>query len=88
MEKKYVKPDVYVERFELSQTVAKSCGWTSDSTVGKPTQADIDVCGWDMGNFVFFATDSSCSTIFPVDTEIEGVGCYNNPNGEQTIFAS
>lgn len=88
MEKKYVKPDVYVERFELSQTVAKSCGWTSDSTIGSPTHADIDVCGWNMEDgIVVFVTSPTCAITMPVDTEING-SCYNNPVGGQSIFAS
>ena len=88
MEKKYVKPDVYVERFELSQAVALSCGWTSDSTLGSPTHADIDVCGWNMEDgLVVFVSNPTCAILMSPETTING-GCYNNHTTGQAIFAS
>ena len=80
---------VAIERFELSQTIAMSCGVNkSTSTLGVPAQADKAVCGWDVGGFVIW-TDAmqSCTEVMPENAEFNGM-CYNNPNGNVTIFAS
>lgn len=89
MKKTYTKPMIAIEKFNLTQTVAQSCGVDrSSNTVGVPSSADKSTCGWDVGGTILWVGPTTgCN--FPVDenTEVNGM-CFNNPNGGATIFAS
>lgn len=85
MKKIYQKPGIYVENFGLSQSIAATCGvGNAESTLGKPSLADKNSCGWDMGNMIIWVERPACKDLMP-DTDM-GFGCYNNPNGGVTVF--
>ena len=82
MKKTYMKPDIYVESFSLTQSIAKGC--TAEvHDLGKPSQGNPEVCGWDFDGQTYFTYG-----VLPDCTagEIELV-CYNAPNGN-IMFAS
>lgn len=88
MKKTYQKPEISVERFTLSQTIAQSCGYVSGGSSGHPTHADKTACGWDddYGD-VFWLNSDPCTTVVD-DSFTNGEVCYNNPSGGISIFAS
>lgn len=89
MKQVYTKPVLMVETFTLTQTIATKCGAAHDSTLGTPTHYSKSTCGWDMGgNVVIWTTEvSSCVIKEDKDIMINGV-CYNNPDGNSSIFGS
>ena len=90
MKKAYSKPRFAVELFSFSQSIASGCGVSPEgSTLGTPTHATKDSCGWDLGDFIVFAIGNDrCETLqIPEEDSFEGY-CYNNPDGGITIFSS
>ncbi|MDI9241822.1 hypothetical protein [Fusibacillus kribbianus] len=88
MKKMYVKPCITVEYFTLSQSIAQSCGWTSDKFYGKPTHADIYSCAWvDASGERYWTSTPTCDGSYGEDIQVSE-GCYNAPSGSQQIFAS
>lgn len=93
MKERYVKPDLRVEYFTLSQSVATGgctpSSWGPD--LGRPTQAERGSCGWNFGlgdlGLIAWVANSACTDIYDQNAEINGV-CYNNPNGGFSIFGS
>ena len=95
MKEQYVKPILVYEDFSLTQTIARSCGDTHQSTLGQSTHYDEYTCAWDAGDlliFMLYIENTPCEE-GPEDEEeaaiyeIEGM-CYNNPDGGQEIFSS
>lgn len=89
MKELYRKPQLHIEHFALSQSIASCAGVTGGgSTLGKPAHWSKATCGWDLGGWVVWAEANSCSDeIVGVDEEIDGV-CYNNPSGSVVAFSS
>lgn len=88
MKKTYVKPRITVEYFALSQSVAKSCGWTADKFYGHPTHADIDSCAWvDAAGESYWVSEQVCGASYSEELEVAD-GCYNAPSGLHQVFAS
>lgn len=89
MREQYTKPLIYFESFTLSQSIARNCGDTHDSTIGESTHYDENTCAWDVGGFtIFFPDHCDDGPDSPEDEyEIEGL-CYNNPDGGAMIFSS
>lgn len=89
MKKKYMKPAVYMETFNLSQSIAAGCGAPAGGgSLGKPAHWSKETCGWDMGNFILWVADTvNCNEGIGTDENVNGV-CYNNPNGGSSIFSS
>lgn len=89
MKQTYTKPTLRVERFTIAQSIATSCGWVNGTTYGKPNHADKVNCGWDdgFGSVYWLNETENCTTKVGIDFEHTEV-CYNNPNGNVTIFAS
>ena len=86
--KAYVKPQLQVEYFTLSQNIATGCNVPSGTTLGKPNHGDRANCGWDLGNWVIWHDAKICvNEQARLDENIVGL-CYNNPNGGCTIFSS
>lgn len=83
MKKTYMKPALYVENFELSQSIAAGCT-AQKSGLGKASFYNPETCGWDFNGQTYFAygTNPDCKDA----GEIEVV-CYNAPNGN-IMFAS
>lgn len=93
MKEMYVKPQLHVEHFTLSQSIAQSCGWNDDGFYGRPTHEDIHRCGWeefddDDKSDIFWTSSSSHCKMQVGDDYVVSEGCYNAPNGNGQIFAS
>lgn len=86
MKKKYFKPAIAMESFVLTQTIA-SCGAKHNSSLGSPTQASKDTCGWQVGAEVVFVSQPICTEELGPEEGFDGI-CYNNPEGGQSIFNS
>lgn len=88
MKKVYKKPTVHFEQFTMSQSIALSCGYKDEDYYGFPTHADKLTCGWNDGSGeVYWTSTPACGDSYSPDLVI-GEVCYNNPNGQPTIFAS
>ena len=78
--KKYVKPELFYEHFELNQHIA-DCGWELNHTADNCTaQADSNHWG-DAYNKQLFATEGQGCTV----TDVERY-CYQN-GGDDTPIA-
>lgn len=74
--KKYVKPMITLERFELSQNIA-ACAWDMNQQVGSCTaEADKSIFGDSMSGFLF-STAQSCT--YKADNQESY--CYQNGSG-------
>lgn len=90
MKAAYTKPQLHVEYFAMSQSIAASCGAVAGgSSLGKPSHWGKADCGWDMGNMIIWVGGEGNPCTFPwgEDDEWEGV-CYNNPTSSNGIFGS
>lgn len=90
MKKTYQKPGICIEKFVLSQNVALSCGWRKDyHTGGYPTHADQLNCGWhnDTEDVTIWVQSPACNELESADFPYYDY-CYNNPDGQITVFAS
>ena len=87
--KAYVKPQLQVEYFTLSQNIASGCNVPGGgTTLGKPNHWTKETCGWDLGGWVVW-TDYAHKGVDEQTPDKNIVGlCYNNPNGGCTIFSS
>ena len=84
--KKYVKPELFFEQFELSQHIA-DCAWelltpTKDTCSASP---DPEWLGWLAGNNLFMNEQNGCSLI---PGENYGKYCYQDGAGGINVFAS
>lgn len=90
MKAKYVKPQLQVEYFSLTQSVATACGWNAqvETELGKPMHGDPYTCAWvDPFGEYFFLEKPVCVEECE-DENAGGAFCYNAPSGEVQIFAS
>ncbi len=89
MKETYLKPKIYFESFAFSQTIARDCGDTHNSTLGESTHYNEETCAWDAGGYlVFLEGNNACE-----DDQLESIDefeamCYNNPDGGQEVFSS
>lgn len=91
MKKKYSKPELYIENFQLTQSIAKHCGAKdNDYPFGTPGYAEKGTCGWNVdGLVIWVAAATGCNGDLNYSEDVEVMGlCYNNPNGANQIFAS
>ena len=99
MKERYVKPQLLFESFSLSQTIAKDCGDTHDSTLGESTHYEVTTCMWDVGGYTIFfdhcgdeqidmPEEGEYDDIYEYVAEVLEVECYNNPDGGQMVFSS
>lgn len=92
MKKNYQKPSIYVEEFELAQSIAVNCHLTPDpsSTTGHPTHNNpgVDNCNWVVGGTIIFTESSGCNLIEDPDGFSGDGFCYNAPQDQIQIFAS
>lgn len=89
MKETYVKPQLRVESFLLSQSIAASCGYRDDWYLGEPKHADKYSCAWDtnMGDVFWLESTHGCETVVGDEFTL-GEMCYNAPEGKLQIFAS
>lgn len=88
----YKKPEIRIEHFTLSQTIADGCGATHDSTLGGPNHWTKATCGWVVGSEVYWSSIPACDDgtgeAYPEGWDGLGGICYNNPEGGASIFSS
>ena len=88
MKTKYVKPALVMERFEMTQSIAASCGAAASSTLGDPNIWYKSTCAWVVGGVALWdANANEKCTQGTADMEVEGL-CYNNPTPDLQIFGS
>lgn len=96
MKQIYKKPQLHIEYFSLSQSIAAGCGAVSGgNSLGQANHWDKETCGWKVGSDVYWAESSNaCIGDGKIPDEyadmpgvVEGV-CYNNPEGGNSIFSS
>lgn len=89
MKETYVKPQLRMEYFTLSQSIASCTGVVGGgSTLGKPSHWSKETCGWDLGGWIIWTEPNTCpDEQADADEEIDGV-CYNNPSGNVVAFSS
>lgn len=80
--KKYIKPELFYERYELSQHIA-DCAWEMHlkDTQECRAQGEIDKVGTDM----FLFTDRAQCDLIPSDVQDY---CYQNSTTGSTTFIS
>lgn len=99
MKEEYVKPLIVFESFSLTQTIAKDCGDTHDSTLGQSNHLDANSCQWIVGDpddpdasIYFFEGACRDAEELGLEDPEEGYDlgalCYNNPDGGQEVFSS
>ncbi len=92
--KAYVKPQLHVEYFTLSQNIAYSCGVPGGgTTLGRPNSGDPANCGWAVGDIVLWQNGGGgCNEYLAPDQTTKDFGgiaiCYNNPSSGYSIFGS
>lgn len=89
MKGKYVKPQLNIEYFSLSQSIASGCGSVpGGNELGKPSHWDKASCGWAMGDTVVWTEENTgCNLKWGADDPWDAV-CYNNPDGGNSVFSS
>lgn len=90
MKKQYQKPYIVIESFALAEHVA-ACGTTTVGTgnaFGKPNH-------WSEKTDCEFVLNDGTTTLFtegactmPTDPDNMIIGCYNTPDGTNSVFAS
>lgn len=86
--KAYVKPQLHVEYFTLSQNIADSCGVPGGgTTLGRPNSGEPGSCGWAVGDIVLWMAAPGCNEYLGDNETFEGI-CYNNPSSGYAIFGS
>ena len=92
MKKSYQKPSIYVEAYELAQSIAANCGiLASGSTLGRPTHSEpgVNYCGWALDeDVIIFNENTFCTEIEDPSDFNEDLMCYNAPTANTQIFAS
>ena len=81
--KKYIKPIVCIERFNIVQTGAGRDCW--NSIIKDNVNFSDHPCAWEFEGFFLFDTavlNTKC------DVDGEGILCYNNPTAENLMFRS
>lgn len=77
--KKYVKPELFYEKFELSQHIASDCQ-------SQLNHYDVNNCSVKGNDYMggYFVSEGVCTT--PVEEDALQDYCYENANG--TLFGS
>ncbi len=81
--KKYIKPIVCIERFNIVQTGAGRDCW--DSIIKEDVTFNDHKCAWNFEGFFLFnmaVPDTQC------EVDGEGILCYNNPTADNLMFRS
>lgn len=90
MKKKYEKPTILMESFEVSQHIAGCGSDLKDGGLGFPTHANKYGCGWDYGKYgvIFIEGNIHCiDEQLPPGVDVDGI-CYHAPTANVLIFAS
>ena len=87
MKAKYVKPEIFIERFSLTQNIAAACGAVENGSLGTPTSGDKNSCTWDLGGMSIFTLAAACTIPLGDNDTFEGV-CFNAPNSNTAVFGA
>lgn len=89
MKKTYVKPQLLVESFAVSQNIANTCNVEGGGcTLGKPNHWGKGSCGWDLDGIILWTERAEvCVEKVPEFEDVLGI-CYNNPTAGLSIFGS
>lgn len=92
MKEVYVKPQLHIEQFVLTQSIA-SCGAVAGgNSLGRPNHWSKTDCGWVVGDEVYWSVlpgcDDGTGEAYPDGWDGLGAVCYNNPSGGNSIFSS
>lgn len=79
--KKYVKPELFYERYELNQHIALDCYYEMDQS----TLTDKNVCGFTVPGLPWTVIDQSHTGCEQKDVENY---CYMAPTSEYNLFLS
>lgn len=82
--KKYVKPDLVYENFELSQNIA-ACGWDMNQAHETVCTAEGDPQFGNYAEVTLFTETPRCLMVFGKDSEIY---CYETSSEQYRIFNS
>lgn len=84
MKKTYLKPQLAVENFSLSQTIASACGNVITGTGGQPNQSYVKACAFEyMSGITLFNDSGKGCTVDRLDYI-----CYNNQEASGAVFYS
>ena len=83
--KKYVKPELFFESFELNQQIAACNFDLVEGTFDKGRHTDCKYASEDIPGATIFMTENGCN---PVITSIEGYCYQNSTSGRYGIFNS
>lgn len=88
MKEKYVKPAMVIERFEMTNSIARNCADFIDKSY--LTQRSMPDCAWDIGEgFTVFTEMPPCVILSNEWVTNSGdMICYNNPADGALIFSS
>lgn len=87
MKARYVKPELMVESFTLTQNIANDCSVPGGSSLGRPGHWEKATCGWFLDDATILWASGNCNVILDPNEVVDGI-CYNNPGGDLTIFGS
>ncbi len=88
--KKYTKPEIAVERFELTQIIAAGCTAANpNNEFGHPTHyMDQNSCYWEGETAErYFNSNMACDVNLEPGQTINGI-CYHAPANSNTFFGS
>lgn len=81
--KKYVKPELFYERYELSQHIA-DCAWELKFATKETCIAYSDEKHWGDSETTLFTPSQSCD----IDWNLNQVYCYQAGTDGMNVFAS
>ena len=88
MKETYVKPEIIIERFSLTQNIANGCGAVNQGTLGAPLSTAKESCAWDLGGVtLFMSSGNGCMKGLDDDDVVES-HCYNAPNSNVAMFGA
>lgn len=91
MKKAYSKPELFCEEYQLTQSIAATCGHTVHAF--NKTMNDVNSCGYNVAGDLIFITDSICDIIasdFGSEENFIGMYgfCYFAAGDNSVVFSS
>ncbi|WP_415990422.1 hypothetical protein [Intestinibacter bartlettii] len=85
MKKQYSKPGIIIDDFSITQNIA-SCGYAGGSQYN---HSNPEKCTWKEGDAIIFSSNFiDCIVGLEPGTGLDGIICYNNPDGVHVAFGS
>ena len=91
MKKAYTKPELFCEEYELSESIAGTCGHSLNAT--QVTSGDVWTCGYKYGpRTTLFTTSGICNSLASnydeVTFEAQYGFCYETSGDNSIVFSS